>query len=204
MRINASRIILASGSPRRQKMLENLGLKFEILVPNVEEHAHSNELACDYVKRNSKLKLDNVFTRIKDSLPWDNSFLIIACDTVVSLDGKYTILEKPKDKDDAFNMLSSLSGVTHIVISGVSLLYKGSNDNNIKTSTFSVETKVKIKKLTKEEILWYIDTKEPMDKAGSYAMQGIGSYFIESITGSHTNVIGLPLCELYTHIEELY
>ncbi len=203
MKINASKIILASGSPRRAEMLKNLGLEFEVIVPKVEEQAHTGELASDYVKRNSKLKLDNVYNRIKDSLSTDSSCLIIACDTVVSLDGKYTILEKPKDKEDAFSMLSSLSGITHIVISGVSLLYKD-NSNNIKTSTFSVETKVKIKKLTEEEILWYIDTKEPMDKAGSYAMQGIGSYFIERIEGSHTNVIGLPLCELYTHITELY
>ena len=202
MIINASKIILASGSPRRQQMLKNLGLLFDVVVPHVTEKHLDAEPADDYVQRNSRLKLEDVYERVKDKISANPSTLIIACDTVVSLNEKKTILEKPHDTDDAYKMLKILSGNTHVVISGVSLLYKKSSE--IKTSTFKVETEVKIKELSDEEILWYIDTKEPMDKAGSYAMQGIGSYFIESINGSHTNVIGLPLCELYNHIQLLY
>ena len=203
MKISASKIILASGSPRRSEMLKNLGLSFDVIIPNIVEQHMENELADDYVQRNSRLKLEDVYEKVKDNLDEHLPALIIACDTVVSLNEKKIILEKPHDVNDAYNMLKTLSGRTHIVISGVSLLYKNIF-SEIKTSTFKVETEVKIKDLSDEEIRWYIDTKEPMDKAGSYAMQGIGSYLVESINGSHTNVIGLPLCELYNHIQLLY
>lgn len=205
MKLNVDKIILASGSPRRKKMLEDLGLDFTIIKPEVKESALKGELASDYVQRNSKLKLDDVYQRIKNDPSFLSylSVLIISCDTVVSLDGASTILEKPTDKDCAFKMLRSLSGKEHTVISGVSVLYKSSSTGKIKTSTFKVETKVKIKNLSDEEILWYISTKEPMDKAGAYAMQGIGSYFIEEVHGSSTNVIGLPLCQLFECCEKL-
>ena len=205
MKLNVDKIILASGSPRRKKMLEDLGLDFKIVKPEVEESILKGELACEYVQRNSKLKLDNVYQRIKNE-PFFLSYssvLIISCDTVVSLDGTSSVLEKPTDEACALKMLRSLSGREHTVISGVSILYKTNSTKEIKTYTFKVETKVKIKKLSDEEILWYISTKEPMDKAGAYAMQGIGAYFIEEVHGSSTNVIGLPLCQLFECCKKL-
>ena len=202
MKIDALKIILASGSPRRQHLLKSLDWDFEVRVSNIKEEIKPNERVEDYVVRNSLLKLNSVYDSIKDTDTLVDKTLIISADTVVSLDGVFHVFEKPKDKEDALYMLGLLSDHTHIVFTGVSLLY-WLNKDCIKRSSFVVQTKVKMKKMSEQEKIDYVETLEPMDKAGAYAIQGIGAYLVEKIEGSHTNVIGLPLCELCEHIKEL-
>jgi septum formation protein len=149
--------------------------------------------------RNSREKAD----WIADLESVKDQSIIISGDTIVALHGK--ILEKPKDQEDALRMLTSMSGQTHTVFSGMTLLQKcqdGQESSPPKVSTFVVSTDVTFKTLSEREIKGYIKTGEPMDKAGSYAIQGIGAYMVKSINGSFSNVIGMPLTELYQHLKD--
>lgn len=172
-------IILASQSPRRQELLKLITNDFEIKVSNVDETLPSGISPKDAVLYLSKIKAE----------PFKNgSDIIIGADTVVALDGK--ILGKPKNDENAREMLKFLSGKAHSVFTGVTLI-KG----DIKRS-FSVETKVKFFDLTDEEIDEYIKTGEPADKAGAYGIQGYGSLLVEKIDGDYFNVVGLPVSKL--------
>jgi septum formation protein len=137
----------------------------------------------DHVIRLAEAKAQDVAKRYPDR--W-----VIAADTIVYING--SILGKPKDRKEAIEMLHNLSGQEHWVLTGFSVchLEKGKNDKE------AVQTAVKMKTLGLTEMEWYVQTGEPFDKAGGYAIQGIGSFMIESIRGSYTNVVGLPLCEL--------
>ena len=172
-------IILASQSPRRQELLKLITNNFEIKVSNVDETLPSGISPKDAVLYLSKIMAE----------PFKNdSDIIIGADTVVALDGK--ILGKPKNDENAREMLKFLSGKAHSVFTGVTLI-KGDI-----TRSFSVETKVKFFDLTDEEIDEYIKTGEPADKAGAYGIQGYGSLLVEKIDGDYFNVVGLPVSKL--------
>ncbi len=175
--------VLASQSPRRIEMLKALGLSFEIAPSGVEEHPLPEETPVEHVIRLAETKALDVGTRYPDQ--W-----IVAADTAVCIDE--FILGKPKNDEEALEMLSRLSGREHSVVTGVAVRHFKRKKGDHQT----VETAVKVKTLTAAEMKWYVHTSEPFDKAGAYAIQGIGSFMIESIRGSYTNVVGLPLCEL--------
>jgi septum formation protein len=182
--------ILASRSPRRYELLKQLGLDFEVIPSKVEENFIREETPQEHVVRLSEMKARDVVGRYPDR--W-----VIAADTIVSSDG--SILGKPKTAEEASEMLHRLSGREHLVVTGLSVahLRKGMRDREV------VQTTVKFKHLTPTEMKWYIRTGEPFDKAGGYAIQGIGSFMIEWIRGSYTNVVGLPLCELIQILNRL-
>jgi septum formation protein len=177
------KIILASGSPRRKELLDLTGLKYQVITPSVEEKQAPEETPVDYVKRMALEKAIGVAANNPDDV-------VLGCDTVVILNGK-KILGKPRSKKDAKDMLTRLAGREHTVLSSVAAIWHRKNKQRVVT----VESRVRIKQLEDWEINWYLDTNEPMDKAGAYAIQGRGAIFIEGIVGSHTNVIGLPLME---------
>ncbi len=186
----SSRLILASKSPRRYELLKQVGLDFEVVLSRVIEDFVGTETPQDHVIRLAEAKAQDVAYRYPDR--W-----VIAADTIVYIDG--SILGKPKNREEAKGMLHRLNGQEHWVMTGFSVchLEKGKSDKE------AVQTSVKVKALTSAEMEWYVRTGEPFDKAGGYAIQGIGSFMIESIRGSYTNVVGLPLCELLQMLDRL-
>lgn len=171
-------IILASNSPRRKELLEQIHVKFKIVVADVDE-VTENLSPENLVKENALRKSLCVSKQEKN-------FVVLGADTVVSLQGK--IFGKPKNLDDAKQMLKILSGKWHDVFTGVAFSL------NEKILAVDVcQTKVKFDEMTDEEIFDYVKTNEPMNKAGSYAIQGIAAQFIEKIDGDFSNVVGLPL-----------
>jgi septum formation protein len=184
-------LILASGSPRRQELLAQLGYDFEIMVPNVEEHRAEGESARQYVARLSRDKANAVQMMSRGaSIRKNGSSLnpvVIGSDTIVVV-GEH-ILEKPSNYSDSERMLKLLSGNCHQVMTAVTVV------NNEKSKTDVVVTNVWFKSLSKEEIEQYWRSGEPCDKAGSYAIQGLGGKFVSRIEGSFYAVVGLPLFE---------
>jgi nucleoside triphosphate pyrophosphatase len=180
-------VVLASGSPRRREFLHQLGYQFEVVSPETEEKALPGEAALDYVLRNAVEKAQDVAGRVP------SGSIVIAADTVVVLRGR--IMEKPRSESGATEMLQSLSGQTHQVITGFCVRGTNLSGDSVARS-IAVSTDVEFKTLTDEEIEAYIRSGEPMDKAGAYAIQGRASYMIRQIRGSYTNVVGLPMTEL--------
>lgn len=180
-------IILASASPRRKELLELMGIPFSVRVSDADETTDENLPPYFIVEQLSLLKASSVAAEVRAE---GKDALVIGADTIVVLEG--TILTKPKDAEDAKRMLKLLSGKWHSVLSGVTVMHT----KTAKSETFYVETKVHFVDLTEEEILNYIETKEPLDKAGSYGIQGKGSMFIDKIEGDYFNVVGLPVCKL--------
>jgi len=178
------RIVLASSSPRRISLLKMLGVTFEPVPASIVEEKREGEEPADFARRIAKEKALQVAERVKPEF-------VIAADTVVVIDGE--VLGKPKDENEARRMLEKLSGRTHKVITAVALYKKESGELLLDHK----ETLVRFTVLSKAEIDWYIRTGEPMDKAGAYGIQGLGSLFIERIDGCYTNVVGLPLPLLY-------
>lgn len=185
-------IVLASTSPRRRELLSQVGIDFQVIPSNVEETLLPGETPEAHVVRLSCDKAMEVANRPDQSGRW-----FIGSDTIVVRDD--AILGKPADASEAAAMLSSLSGRSHRVISGYAVY------DRLRGQTLSaaITTKVFFKDLTRQEIEGYIATGEPFDKAGSYAIQGIGSFMVPKIEGSYTNVVGLPLCEVIAALEEL-
>ncbi|GAB6169295.1 Maf-like protein [Clostridium carnis] len=184
--------ILASASERRQELLHRIVDNFDIIISNFDEEKVSfNDNIEDYVLELASGKALNVAENIK------NEAIIIAADTIVVLDN--VILGKPKDSNDAFETLKLLSGKVHRVYSGVVVL----NTTNSKLEKKCVYTEVKFSDLTDQEINKYINTKEPLDKAGSYGIQGYGGVFVEYINGCYYNVVGLPLNTLDKMIKKV-
>ncbi|MCD8331034.1 MAG: Maf family protein [Oscillospiraceae bacterium] len=174
------RIILASGSPRRRELLERMGIsEFEILVPNADKSLTPGLSPALQVEQLSARKAQAA------ALQAGGEALIIAADTVVCLDG--AILGKPADGEDAFRMLSALSGVCHQVYTGVTVRQGG------QIFTRHQETGVRFRPLSPEDIRYYIAAGECMDKAGAYGIQGLGALLIEGIQGDYYNVVGLPI-----------
>jgi len=180
--------VLASNSPRRRELLSLLGIDFRVHSPEIEEKREPPETPLEYVKRISALKAECVAAFYSDF-----DFLLSA-DTIVVIDKG--IIGKPEDDSDAIRMLKKLSGKTHRVITAYTLITKD------KTFTEAVSTGVTFKKLKSEEIKRYVETGEAQDKAGAYAIQGYAAYMVEHISGSYTNVMGLPLAEVYSALEK--
>jgi septum formation protein len=180
-------IVLGSSSPRRRDLLSKVGLTYEVVRPETIEQRKEGESPKDYVERNAREKGEWVVKSVGDNP------VVISADTIVVLGEQ--ILEKPKSEAEAKRMLSSLSGNTHTVITGVCIA------RGAKTRVFSSTTDVVIKNLSSTEIDNYIKSGEPMDKAGAYAAQGIGSYMVKKLVGSYANVVGLPIAEVVEILE---
>ena len=185
-------IVLASASPRRSALLEKVGVHCQVIPSDTDEVLIAEETAEAHAVRLSRDKALEVARRQPVAGRW-----FIGSDTIVVLDG--ALLGKPADAAAARSMLNSLSGRRHRVISGYAVHDRVSG----RTISDAVVTKVFFKKLTSREIEGYIATGEPFDKAGAYAIQGIGAFMVPRIDGSYTNVVGLPLCEIIAALEEL-
>lgn len=193
------KVILASASPRRKELLQLLEIPFEIIKSTVEEKI-TKTIPYEVVEELSEQKAMDVFMTVKKEMEDKNSlseaFLVIGSDTVVAIDGM--ILGKPKDEEDAFQMLKRLSGKSHQVYTGVTLIkYDGEKQSK---NVFHEKTEVVFQKMSDKEILDYIATKEPMDKAGSYGIQGFGAKFVKEIHGDYFNVVGLPVSRVYKEL----
>lgn len=182
------KLILASASPRRKELLKILGLNFEIIPSMVEEKIIGKEptlIATSLAEQ----KAQDVAKRVEEGI-------VIGADTIVALEG--TILGKPESKEEAVRMLSMLSGKEHHVITGIALI-----DVVTKKTLVDYElTKVFFRDLTAEEIENYVRTNEGLDKAGAYAIQGIGSILVKGIEGCYFNVVGLPLTKIYLLLQK--
>jgi septum formation protein len=181
-------LVLASSSPRRAELLSRLGLSFQVLPPQVSEDTLESETPREHVERLSREKAGEVSKRCPGAL-------VLAGDTVVVLEG--TVLGKPRDENDAVRMLKSLSGRTHIVVSGVAISLPAGN-----VFSGSAETRVTFRVFDEELARRYVETGEPMDKAGAYGIQGLGSALIRGIRGDYSNVMGLPLPLFLDLLEE--
>ena len=184
-------IVLASASPRRSELLSQVGIEFEVIPSNIPEEPLDGETPSEHVIRLAFQKASEVLRRVGDG-KW-----VIGSDTVVIIDDE--ILGKPEDRADARRMLKKLSGREHRVITGYSII----NSSSLSEVKKAVETVVKFKRLTDDEIKGYVDSGEPMDKAGAYAIQGLGSFMVEGIVGSYSNVVGLPVCQIVNDLEEV-
>ena len=184
-------LILASGSPRRKSLLEGLGVRFRIEPSTVEEAHLDGESPEDQVRRLAAAKADHISQGFRGV--W-----VLGADTIVVIDGD--ILGKPADEPEAQSMLTRLAGAIHFVFTGYALVNSRFPEKRRVSHNMS---EVYIRGLSPAEIAGYVKTGEPMDKAGAYAIQGVGSGIVESITGSYTNVVGLPLCEVARDLKEL-
>ncbi|MEG2353710.1 MAG: Maf-like protein [Clostridium sp.] len=185
-------IILASASIRRQELIQRVVKDFKVIVSNFNESEVAYDGFCeDYVMDISKGKALDVSEKI------NVESLVIGCDTVVTLDG--AVLGKPKDREDAFNMIKKLSGRKHEVYSGITIVNTRTKEV---LSDFSC-TVVEFSKLNSDEILRYIDSGEPFDKAGAYGIQGYAGVFVKEIHGCYYNVVGLPLNKLKEMLKQM-
>lgn len=185
-------IVLASASPRRRELLASLSIPFTAVSGDVDERVLPGEIPEEHVMRLSRDKALEVASRKGISGRW-----FLGSDTIVLRDD--AILGKPADAEDAAAMLRSLSGRSHRVLSGYAIYDRQQGT----TVSGVVSTLVRFKELTAEEIAGYIATSEPFDKAGAYAIQGIGAFMVLGIEGSYTNVVGLPLCEVVEALERI-
>lgn len=178
------KIILASASPRRNQLLKSLNIEFEVIPSQVEENIDEEDFSFKLIEKLALEKAQDVAEKI------NYPAIVIGADTVVVIDNH--ILGKPTDKENAFQMLKLLSGRTHKVISAIALI-----DNSLnKSITDHVVSEVTFRNLTDSEIRSYIETGEPMDKAGAYAIQGLASKFISSISGCYNNIVGISTDKL--------
>lgn len=179
------KIVLASQSPRRKELLSSLKVPFETMVSEVDESSFTDEDPKILVEKLSEAKAKAVLCSIKEPS------IVIGSDTVVVFDRK--IIGKPKDEKQAFELLSMLSGQKHEVYTGLALIDTEANRHYM---TYE-KTDVYMRNFTDDEILAYIDTKEPMDKAGAYGIQGLGSILVERIDGDYYSVMGFPILKFY-------
>ena len=183
--IELPKLVLASASPRRAEILRTVGWPFEVCPVDIDEARHPGEEAPTYVKRLAKEKAQAAAEgRVAGST-------IIGADTIVLIDKE--ILGKPRDEDDARRMLRQLSGQWHQVLTGIALVNGAPPETRVAHET----TEVKFAAMSEDEINRYVASGEPMDKAGAYAIQGLGARFIEGIRGDYFNVVGLPVRLLY-------
>lgn len=183
------KIILASGSPRRKELLTIAGLEFKVIVADVDEIIPENAEPQDVVKSLALQKASAVAEKYPDCV-------VIGADTVVVNDN--AILGKPKSEADAIEMLSALSGRTHSVCTGVAIICGN------KVKSFCETTEVEFYNLTENEIISYVRTGEPMDKAGAYGIQGKGCVLVKRIVGDYFNVVGLPVSKVFRELSEFY
>ncbi|MCA1031919.1 Maf family protein [Bacillus timonensis] len=181
-------LILASGSPRRKELLMNQGLTFDVVVSDIVEEFNENSTPKDIVQDLALQKAIDVSDKHHDAI-------VLGADTIVVYENE--ILGKPKDKKDAFRMLKMLSGNTHQVFTGVAII---ENQNH---HLFFEKTDVTFWELTDDEILEYIESGEPSDKAGSYGIQQLGSYLVKQIKGDYFSVVGLPISRTMRELKRL-
>ncbi len=182
----ANHLILASRSPRRQELLKQVGIPFIVKTAAVDEAEVDITNPVEKVKQLASLKAKHI--------PLGKELVVLGADTVVSY--KDEIFEKPHDKDEAYRMISALSGEVHDVYTGVMI-------RSLKNETVFVErTKVEFWPLTNEEIEWYLESKEPYDKAGAYGIQSLGSVLVKAIHGDYYNVVGLPLSRVVRELRK--
>ena len=179
----SGRLILASASPRRADLLKSLGLDFDIIPSRIDELADDSESPIDHVLRLSREKARSVGNDFPGST-------VLGADTIVVIQGE--ILGKPADRPAAEGMLRKLSGRVHEVYTGFTLF----PPTSLAPISQMVRSLVTFRSISDDEIAWYVSSPEPYDKAGGYAVQGLGAFFIREIHGSYTNVMGLPLCEV--------
>ncbi len=187
-----SRIILASGSPRRSELLKQVGLDFEVNVSKADENIAIAEPK-KMVKELSARKAKEVYERVKKK--YKSGLVVIGADTVVSVDGR--ILGKPKDRKEAYAMIESIAGREHEVYTGVTVI------TDKKTVTFASKTKVEVYKMTGAQIQAYVDTGDCDDKAGAYGIQGSFAAYIKGIRGDYNNVVGLPVGKLCNTLRKM-
>ena len=186
------RLVLASGSPRRRELLEGLGVEFAIRAADIDESPQPGESPERYVERLARDKAKAVGTNAGDDAERE---VVLAADTIVVLDGQ--LLGKPRDARDARDMLERLSAREHDVLTGVAVLAASGRQR------LGIErTRVRFAPLSAAEIDWYVDSSEPLDKAGAYAIQGLGALFVEAVSGNYSNVVGLPLPLTYRLLRE--
>ncbi|MDO5068703.1 Maf family nucleotide pyrophosphatase [Neisseria sp. Dent CA1/247] len=180
-------LYLASGSPRRREILENLGYRIARLPAEIDETPYLHESAAAYVARMAFEKNAAAVAHWQGQYPFAPEYPLLSADTTVALHNH--ILGKPESAEDAFAMLKSLSGTTHQVLTAVCVYWQG------KTHALMQQSDVVFKPLEDEEIRAYIASGEPMDKAGAYGIQGLGGMFVQNLSGSFTGVMGLPVFE---------
>ena len=184
------KLILGSGSPRRKELMAQIGLQFEVIVSDADENI-SETWPDRMVMELSKNKAEAVWNSLDDKSKAES--IVIGADTIVYNDGK--VLGKPKDEEDAYNMIKSLQDGVHSVYTGVTLYGE-------EVVSFFEETKVYVYPMTDEEITGYIATKDPMDKAGAYGIQGLFAAFVKGIEGDYNNVVGLPVARVYQELKK--
>lgn len=189
------KIILASSSPRRCALLNQMGIKFDLIPSDIDENNFKNLKGVDLVKTLALEKVKNIFKKIDKK---ENNICIIGCDTIVSIND--IILGKPKDKEDAINMLLLLNGNMHTVFTGLSLI--GLKDGIYFEETIYSSSNVYFSKFSKNELLEYVNTLEPMDKAGAYGIQGKGGFLVSKIDGDFYSIMGLPINKLYNMLNK--
>lgn len=198
-------IILASQSPRRKELLEQIGLEFEICPAKGEEIITKNipeEVAQELSLQKAKevAAMVSQYGEKHQDLMTPQDILVIGADTIVAIDDK--ILGKPKDEADAYQMLSMLSGRKHAVYTGVSFVFID-KCGKAGAHTFFEKTDVQMKELSEEEINRYVATGDSLDKAGAYGIQGRCAIYIEKIDGDYNNVVGLPVARIYKELQKL-
>jgi len=187
-------IVLASSSPRRQQILSNLGLKYEIDVC-LSEPEWSGERPCEHAQRSAYHKAKDVLNRrMRNGIKRKEELIVIGADTIVVYEGK--VIGKPNNEDDAIKMLCTLCGKTHSVISGIAVVSCAREEVDYE------ETKVHFREVSEEAIKRYVRTGEPFDKAGGYAIQGLAAPMIDFIEGDYYNVVGLPVAKLFHILEK--
>ncbi|MGK5091816.1 Maf family protein [Deltaproteobacteria bacterium TL4] len=187
--ISTRPLCLASSSPRRQDFLRRYGLQFECFSPDINESQHSGEAVSGYVLRVAVDKAQSETSRFLNHI-------ILAGDTIVYHD--HEILGKPQNKEDAHRMLHRLSNQSHTVFSAYAIL----DTRTRQLISNVVSTQVTFRSLTAECVHWYVNTTEPMDKAGAYSIQGLGALLIDSIQGSYNSVVGFPIEQILAHLLE--
>jgi septum formation protein len=178
-------LVLASSSPRRKELLQQVGVEFTQLSVDINEDVLAGETAESYVERLAQEKAQAGFNRL--TLDQQQGSVVLAADTTVVCDG--VILTKPESAEDSQQMLQRLSGRKHEVMTAIALRSQDNSSHQV------VTTEVEFRTLTQAEICAYWQTGEPQDKAGSYGIQGLAAVFVQAIQGSYSNVVGLPLCE---------
>jgi septum formation protein len=190
----SSPLVLGSGSPRRREILSALGLPFQVLAADIDEERHPAEPPLAYLERIAAEKLAAVRARVGSAL----HAAILVADTTVVIDGD--VLGKPTDVDDAARLFSRIAGRVHSVYTRYAIGLSGEQGVRLART---VETQVYIRAADAAEIRAYAATGEGLDKAGAYAAQGVGSFFIERVVGSYSNVVGLPACEVLADLRAL-
>ncbi len=190
-------LILASASPRRRELLKKADIPFTVMPADIEEVMVAGEPA-DVAEEISSYKAEYVADKLIREEKQD-SFVILSADTIVTVDGK--VLGKPRDEEEAFNVLKELQGREHEVYTGVTIAVKHPG-KNVHYKQFHEKTRVKIYPVSDEQIRDYISTGEPLDKAGSYAIQGSFAKYIKSIKGDYSNVVGLPVGRVFKELKQ--